>query len=115
MKRTGFRIFLAFPVFWCLACAADHPFLSMEMNFIEAEKILNEGKAKEVQMDVRDETEDSVIRTYDLPDGSVLMLHVSKDTQVVKELRLCTNPEEPKAKRTWIPVKKVLVKKKAGS
>jgi len=75
--------------------------VSVGMPFQEAKTILKSAGAKQTQMDMTGATETHLIETYDLPDGTVACLHVSKETKAVDVLERCANPEAPKGRRVW--------------
>ena len=84
--------------------------LSLGMPWREAEKLLKDSKSNETQMAVEAETESNQIKTYDLADGTVLLVRIAKKDARVSQLELCLNPAEPKGARTWKTVSDVKLK-----
>ena len=92
-----------------LGCTSTsrNEFVSVGMPTQQAEAVLRSSGAKEVQMDMIDETESDIIKSYDLTDGSVLVVAVSKSSDTVSGLSVCKNPYQPKVKRIWNSVRSV--------
>jgi len=78
--------------------------VSVGMPAQQAETALKAAGAKEVQMDMIGETESDIIKSYDLTDGSVLVVAISKSDDTVARLSVCKNADLPKSKRTWTSV-----------
>jgi beta-lactam-binding protein with PASTA domain len=78
--------------------------VSVGMSFQQAESVLRSTGARQVQMDMRDQTEADIIRSYNLADGRVLVVAISKSENQVSKLEVCNNPDQPKAFRTYNPV-----------
>ncbi len=85
--------------------------VSIGMPARQAETVLTSAGAKEVQMDMIGETEADIIKSYDLTDGSVLVVTISKSENNVSHLETCKNPGLPKSKRTWTSVQSVTLTK----
>jgi hypothetical protein len=85
--------------------------LSVGMTFQDAVPLLQSAGARQVQMDMADRTGTDLILSYDLADGSVLVVAVSKSEHRISGLEVCGNPDQPKSKRTWNSVKSVTLRK----
>jgi hypothetical protein len=75
--------------------------LSVGMPFRNAAALLESADAKQGQMDMLDQTETDLIKSYRLTDGRVLVISVVKSTSIVSALEVCHNAEQPKSKRKW--------------
>jgi hypothetical protein len=85
--------------------------VSVGMLFQEAESVLKAAGAHQVQMDMRDQTETEIIRSYGLAHGSILVVAISKSENRVSKLEVCNNPDQPKAIRTWNTVQSATLTK----
>ena len=77
------------------------------MPFQQASSILKSSGAKQTQMDMLDQTETDIIKSYDLTDGNILIVEVSKLEQKVSKLEICKNADQPKSKRIWNSVQSI--------
>lgn len=102
--KTVLRMAAAILLLGC-TCAPRARSLSVGMAFQDAECVLKAAGAKEVQMDMLDQTATDFIKSYKLADGRVLVVAVSKSANKVSALTVCKNPEQAKSMRTWDSVK----------
>ena len=78
--------------------------LVVGMPFQDAAVALDSAGAREVRMDMIDQTETEVIRPYGLGDGRVLVVSVSKSEDKVTRLEICENLDQTKVWRTWASI-----------
>jgi hypothetical protein len=81
--------------------------VTVGMPFRQAESVMKSAGARQVQMDMMDETEADITRSYDLADGRALVVVVSKSDDKVSKLEICKNADQPKSRRTWTSVRSV--------
>ena len=79
--------------------------VSVGMLADRAESILKSAGAKQVQMDMVDKTETDIIKSYNLANGTLLVVTISKSENKISKLEVCSNPDQPKVKRTWASVR----------
>jgi hypothetical protein len=103
MMKIVTCILLATLMLGCTSTSRSE-FVSVGMPARQAETVLKSAGAKEVQMDMIGETESDIIKSYDLTDGSVLVVAVSKSNDTVARLSVCKNADEPKSKQTWTSI-----------
>ena len=99
-------------VMFLLGCtsAPREKIVSVGMPFRDAAAVLKSVGARQVPMDMADQNE-ALLRTYDLVDGRVLLVVVVKSENKVSQMEICSNPDQPKAQRTWKAVQSVDVTK----
>jgi hypothetical protein len=85
--------------------------ISVGMPTQQAESALKTAGATEVQMVMIGETKSDIIKSYDLTDGCVLIVTVSKSNNKISKMSVCRDADLPKSKRTWTAVQSVALTK----
>ena len=71
------------------------------MAYEDAEPILTSAGAMHVEMDKIADTDIHIVEVNKFPDGTMILIEISKERKTITELKVCNNPQQPEEKLTW--------------
>jgi len=106
MMKRGTAICILLGLAGCVAVQPAQK-LTEGMPARDATEAIRSAGGKEVVMQIIPETEAELVRTYTLADKRTIMVVTSKQTKLVSELSVYTDPPRPKIDQEWKRVKEI--------
>ena len=79
--------------------------VSVGMAYQYAEPILSGEGAMHVNIDKIGDTDTHIVEVSKFPNGVLLLLQILKESRIITEMKVCTNPDLPEKDLAWKSVK----------
>ena len=83
--------------------------VSVGMAYEDAEPILTSAGAMHLEMHKIAGTDTHIVEVNKFPDGTMILIEISKERKTITELKVCNNPQQPGETLTWKSVKEFYV------